>query len=233
MKRCKSCGQDKPLEQFGTSKRSADGRSSRCRECVAADSRKRYAANREEKLAQNRAWYYANKAARSAQIAAYRAEHPEIARKSARRYRARNVEKVSAYGKAYFQANRERFREWAKQSRQRRPERRRAEFHSWRARAAGVSGSFTEAEWLALLDACNWSCVRCGRHVSDLESIYPGREIALEVDHIVPLSRGGSGAIDNIQPLCSGCNNQKRARSEDYRPPEVKERFVCFPTRAA
>lgn len=32
---------------------------------------------------------------------------------------------------------------------------------------------------------------------------------ALDVDHVVPLRRGGSNANDNLQPLCRMCHNHK------------------------
>lgn len=34
----------------------------------------------------------------------------------------------------------------------------------------------------------------------------------LELDHIVPFSRGGACDLDNIQILCSDCNKRKGAR---------------------
>jgi hypothetical protein len=34
----------------------------------------------------------------------------------------------------------------------------------------------------------------------------------LEIDHIVPISKGGTGAPDNLQVLCRKCNRKKRVR---------------------
>lgn len=34
----------------------------------------------------------------------------------------------------------------------------------------------------------------------------------LEIDHVVPISRGGSGEIENLQVLCRSCNRKKRSR---------------------
>lgn len=34
--------------------------------------------------------------------------------------------------------------------------------------------------------------------------------VAIEVDHIVPVARGGSDALDNLQTLCFQCNRGKR-----------------------
>jgi hypothetical protein len=77
-----------------------------------------------------------------------------------------------------------------------------------RKRAAdyGYRGEhFTESQWLALLDASGGVCLACGA-AGDLT-----------VDHIIPLSLGGSNHIENIQPLCERCNCDKGATVRDYR----------------
>ncbi|MCC6294516.1 MAG: HNH endonuclease [Bryobacterales bacterium] len=35
------------------------------------------------------------------------------------------------------------------------------------------------------------------------------RGVQLEVDHILPWSKGGKSTIDNLQTLCSACNEGK------------------------
>ena len=44
-------------------------------------------------------------------------------------------------------------------------------------------------------------CQLCGRNVSD--------GIKLEIDHKVPVSRGGENALDNLWTLCFDCNRGK------------------------
>jgi 5-methylcytosine-specific restriction endonuclease McrA len=40
---------------------------------------------------------------------------------------------------------------------------------------------------------------------------YCGSTESLEVDHIIPLARGGSNELDNLQILCKKCNRKKWA----------------------
>lgn len=42
---------------------------------------------------------------------------------------------------------------------------------------------------------------------------YCNRSADLEMEHIVPISKGGLHGIDNIVPACHGCNASKRDRS--------------------
>jgi 5-methylcytosine-specific restriction endonuclease McrA len=39
----------------------------------------------------------------------------------------------------------------------------------------------------------------------------------IEVDHVVPVVRGGTHELANVQPLCRSCNAAKGARATDYR----------------
>lgn len=65
------------------------------------------------------------------------------------------------------------------------------------AREKGAIGSHTLVEWNDLLFSYGSCCAACG---SDKE---------LTKDHIIPLSKGGSDYIENIQPLCKSCNSRK------------------------
>ena len=58
------------------------------------------------------------------------------------------------------------------------------------------------------------SCVRCKE--SDADTI----------DHVIPKSKGGRDHVDNYQPMCKKCNNDKGSFDTDYRPIDenLKER---------
>ena len=44
-----------------------------------------------------------------------------------------------------------------------------------------------------------------------------------EVDHVVPVSRGGTDHLDNLQLLCSSCNRIKGDRPQEYLMARLKE----------
>jgi 5-methylcytosine-specific restriction endonuclease McrA len=81
------------------------------------------------------------------------------------------------------------------------------------AKRRNVEGSHTTQEWLDLKTLYGFQCLRCGKHESELDRV-------LEQDHIIPLSKGGSNSISNIQPLCNTCNGMggKGTKTNDYRP---------------
>jgi 5-methylcytosine-specific restriction enzyme A len=56
---------------------------------------------------------------------------------------------------------------------------------------------------LDVLTRDDYKCVYCGRS---------SQQIDLEIDHIMPYSKGGSNQIDNLQTLCFDCNRGKGAR---------------------
>ena len=46
-------------------------------------------------------------------------------------------------------------------------------------------------------------CRKCGRHTNDLE-----------IDHIIPISKGGKSTMNNLQTLCHQCNVEKGSNIE-------------------
>lgn len=197
-----------------------------------AKKRAQYAANREKIRARKRAWAAAHRDAERARCRAWYAEQPKDARVArAIAWRDANQERWSEYSKAYREANGDRLRAadraryaedpqaaidatraWQIAN----PERTRAMFDAWceanperlkgirrkahhlrRARLAGSnSPGVTPAEWTAIVDAYDGRCAYCPQ---------PGAT----VDHVIPISRGGQDAPDNVVPACLSCNSSK------------------------
>ena len=58
----------------------------------------------------------------------------------------------------------------------------------------------------AVLKRDNYRCVKCGASPSN------NHEVELEVDHIVPVAKGGGNMLENLQTLCRECNQGKKDR---------------------
>jgi len=71
----------------------------------------------------------------------------------------------------------------------------------------GNGGSHTLGEWEHLKALYNWTCPSCWKKEP---------EIKLSKDHIIPLSKGGSDNLENLQPLCRSCNSKKKDKTKKY-----------------
>lgn len=83
--------------------------------------------------------------------------------------------------------------------------------HERRVRKVNNGGTYTIAEWEQLKNKFKYTCPFCFRKEP---------EIKLTVDHILPVSLGGSNDITNIQPLCGSCNSRKRTKEIRFYPIE-------------
>jgi 5-methylcytosine-specific restriction endonuclease McrA len=70
-------------------------------------------------------------------------------------------------------------------------------------------GSHTFADWETLKAQYNWTC-------ANPECRKQEPEIKLTEDHIIPLIKGRSNNIENIQPLCRSCNSKKHTKIVRY-----------------
>lgn len=105
-----------------------------------------------------------------------------------------------------YAQNKETFRESERRWRARHPETRSVRANRYWARKQAAEGDYTPEEWAALCEKYDNHCLACGVKTK------------VHADHIVPLSKGGSNWISNIQPLCKPCNTSKKDKEIDYRP---------------
>jgi 5-methylcytosine-specific restriction endonuclease McrA len=59
------------------------------------------------------------------------------------------------------------------------------------------AGKFDMEAWKEKLESLHYKCQMCGT------------DERITIDHIIPLSKGGTNHIDNLQPLCHSCNSSK------------------------
>lgn len=146
---------------------------------------------REENPDYGRIWYEDNKDRRLKQMKQYRLENYQKTLETSRRYYKNNAKKVCKRTSQYKKDN---------------PDKRRTWDNNRRAREQQSEGSYTTEEWLELCDFHGNKCLCCGK-----------TDVKLTVDHVVPLKKGGSNLITNIQPLCLPCNLSKYIKTTDYR----------------
>lgn len=204
---CNKCGQVKCHRAFSKDAKGKFGLSPWCKECV-----KSYQQANLDRINEQRRENRREKADHyNAYLREFHRGNPEPKKARDRKYRQEHAEEIKAYIRDYKRTN-EQYRvhnsEYNRQYRKLNPEKNAQHFNNRRARIQQAGGSFTSREWKKLCKRYNYTCLCCGRREP---------EIKLTVDHVVPLSAGGTNSIENIQPLCQSCNSSKHRRTIDYR----------------
>ena len=156
----------------------------------------------------------------NAGTAEWHKSHPEITAKQHKQYAIKNVDKLHSYITKYNFDNRVKRRayskEWVEQNRDKYRKTQRAwktkNIESVRMRgrlyqAARRTGSDKQKPSFVqeLMQIQGGLCVVCKVDIRN----------KFHLDHILPVSRGGSGEKDNLQLLCVNCNCRKSARHPD------------------
>lgn len=80
----------------------------------------------------------------------------------------------------------------------------------------GILGGMSRTRWQGrdrqrlrqlVTDSYGWTCTLCHRPIDPHATALRDR---LSIDHVVPVSRGGSDSLENLRPTHHGCNSAKR-----------------------
>jgi 5-methylcytosine-specific restriction endonuclease McrA len=176
----------KPCKYGHLAQRFVSGRV--CCECQKINSQK-FAARHPDRIEANRA--------------VQRAKSPDYFRE----YYQRNSSKRKSQARDWYGANRGRAQEVNQAWRERNPDKSRAIqqacSHRRRAREASAPGFHTAADLRRIYERQKGKCPLCRNSFAKVGS---------ELDHIIPLARGGSNDPSNLQYLCTPCNRAKHAK---------------------
>lgn len=116
----------------------------------------------------------------------------EKRKQSRKKYYLKTKDKKKEYSKKYKENNKEKYNLYQK---------------SRNNKKRSTGGSFTPKEWSELKNKYSNTCLCCLKQEP---------EIKLTADHIIPVSKGGTSYIQNIQPLCGSCNSKKSTSIINY-----------------
>jgi len=156
------------------------------------------------------------KACHNAYCRAWYAVHSEEHGANAREYAKAHLEQHRASAKVYREAHPDEEAKRHRVYRKAHPEEAWSHRHIGYAKRWSANGQFSLQQWTDLKAKYGNKCLCCGRKE---------KEIKLASDHVIPLSKGGSNWIENIQPLCQSCNSSKNKGTTDFRSPQLEWRI--------
>lgn len=198
-KKCGMCGVIKSIEKFSkSSDKYNKGYQRHCKQCQ----REYLQTNKERVRERKRAYNEKNRDRVRQKHKEYVEEHKERLTEIGKQWRTDNAEHLKQYKKDH----RQHYYELEVERTKKHPNRNRIQLANGRARRENVPGVLTVQDWELVLDKYGHKCLGC----------YSAGE--LEIDHVLPMSRGGRNSGDNLQPLCPSCNARKSDTYIDYRP---------------
>jgi 5-methylcytosine-specific restriction endonuclease McrA len=125
----------------------------------------------------------------------------------------KNKEDKEIYNKQYYRDNKEHWKHCQEdkdrisKNRKRWEKTEKGKFHNRRhyfkrkTQERGILNTLTVEEWIDILKQYKFRCAYCGK-----EFTLFNRETR---DHIIPISKGGDNAKENVVPACKSCNSKK------------------------
>lgn len=154
---------------------------------------------------------------RSARVAKWQRDNPDKVEGRRRRFHKARPEATAVYSRRYREKNLEKTREKDRRWRENNRDKMLAQVERRRARMMEAQGEFTGHDVIAMIKKTGRVCFYCGDNIKKFQ-----------IDHFIPLSRGGTNWPDNIVISCRSCNLRKGAKMpwdwmpDRFAPPAVE-----------
>lgn len=197
---CSKCGLEKPIDQFQKDKSKKSGYKSQCKQCIRDNP--------------GRVEYLKN----------YRVDHRDYYREKHSEYRARNREKLRddsrkryrenpEKARIYYAKNKDRLFDYYRRYRKTEHGKAIKIVERVRRRSVVCIGD-NDITIEALYNRSTGICALCGGYCDFNDYVYRGTTFIAgnhypSIDHIVPISKGGSHTWDNVQLAHKQCNSIK------------------------
>lgn len=186
MKKCGKCKLPKDEEEFYRDRRAKDGRRSDCKLCNSAKTKQYRRDNYDKVRAKEDEWHHNN----WDYLLNYWSE-----------YRETNREEINQKSRGRYSENREEIIEQTKEYKRRFPGEHNKANRKRKALKYNAPGEGATLE--ELVEEHGSRCYLC--LIVDADS----------VDHVTPLSRGGTNYKTNLRPVCRTCNSRKHDLTYD------------------
>lgn len=133
-----------------------------------------------------------------------RGRDPEVPKRSGKKWREKNREFDRSRAAIWRKNNPELAASVTRAWRQKNKDKRLAAQNRRRARKKGGGGSYLPSDIREIFFAQKGRCALCGVKLSANQ----------QIDHIVPLAKGGTSNRNNLQILCRPCNASKGAKDQ-------------------
>lgn len=180
MKLCSRCHQELPEDNFYSDKRSPSGLKSECKQCHKA---------------QNKAWRSSPEGKKYRKEESKKYYQSEKGKEVIKRSQSTQAHKD--YMAKWFQSENGKL----SHKKYRQSDKGKLTFakgmHTRKSREFNAEATLTLDEWQEIKKKYKYRCVYCGEKKK------------LTMDHIIPVSKGGSFTKENILPSCQSCNSKK------------------------
>lgn len=214
MKICSKCKEPLDLECFSKSPKTTDGRRGYCKICAAMYKLIWNHRNKDYVHEYNVDYVEQNQEREDARHFLYNQENREVmnAKSRIKHQENREINLLKMQDRYYSKRESEILRvlKWQKKN----PEKVRASLQRKATKRSLAKGEYTYQEWVWRCEYFGYRCRYCNIQLT---------ELTVELEHMIPLARGGTNWPSNFVPSCRKCNARKHDKT-------YKE-FIVWPRR--